>query len=85
MKWCKVPKQQMTEMEAIRAARKLYEIWVSSAVPGYNLDQIRKSMLQDFRYRRERPQFAAVTREIRGQLILLGKIRKVLAAEGKGE
>jgi hypothetical protein len=36
---------------------------------------IRESMLKDLRYRVNRPEFASVVREIRGHLVLLGKLR----------
>lgn len=72
----------MNWMEACRESQKLYQMWVGK-VPseGVNLDRIHTSMLQDYRWRRNKPQFSGVVREIRGQFVLLGKIRKVLATD----
>jgi len=73
----------MDVSEAIKHAYKLHREWVSDREiregKGYDLDRIHASMLQDYRYRRGKPQFAAVCQEIWGQFTLLGKIRKALA------
>jgi hypothetical protein len=71
----------VTIQEAIRHAYHLHKMWVGSgtAEKPYDLDRVHASMLQDYRYRRKKPQFAGEVRENRGQFDLLGKIRKVLA------
>jgi hypothetical protein len=73
----------MTAQQAITHAYRLHEVWIGvndiRQGRGYDLNRIRASMLQDYRYRRGKPQFAGVAREIRGQLSLLGKVRKALA------
>ncbi len=69
---------------ALQNAQHLYQMWISSKFPIDGvmtqgaLDRVHTSMLQDYRYRRGKPQFAAVCREIRGQFVLLGKVRKAL-------
>jgi hypothetical protein len=66
---------------AIRHANRLWEIWIGPLCrkpQGFDFDRIHASMLQDYRYRRNKPQFAGVCREIRGQFVLLGKVRKAL-------
>lgn len=71
---------------ALKNAQHLYQMWISSKFPidgvmtESALNRIRASMLQDYRYRLGKPQFAAVCREIRGQFSLLGKIRKAVIA-----
>ncbi len=73
----------MTASNAISKACELYSIWIGKATSieacsPDGLKRIRSSMLQDFRYRRDKPQFAGVVREIRGQFVTLGKVRKAL-------
>ncbi len=76
----------MTIHEAWGVVGKLWNQWCYrqsmhtwEAETGKNgVEAIRASMLQDLRYRRDKPVFASVTREIRGQLVQLGKARKVL-------
>ena len=66
---------------AIQHAYKLQEMWIGKRKPGeigFDFERIRRSMLQDYRYRRGKPQFSGVAREIRGQFVLLGKVRKTL-------
>ena len=68
---------EMTWQTALKHARYLYTMWVS-AHGEIDLDRIHASMLQDYQYRRGKPEFAAVCRDIRGQFVLLGKVRKAL-------
>lgn len=71
----------MTESQALQVAVNLYSIWIGplrDKLPGYHFERIRQSIRQDWRYRRDKPQFKAVAREAYGHLILLGKARKVL-------
>ena len=72
----------ITQAEAIRFGYAMWAMWRSpqafSADKAYDWNLIRESMLHDLRYRRGKPQFAGVAREIRGQLVKLGKARKVL-------
>jgi hypothetical protein len=75
----------MTIHEAIKHAYNLHEMWVSAREiregKGYDLARVHASMLQDFRYRRTRPVFADVVREIRGQFVLLGRVRLALGVK----
>jgi hypothetical protein len=72
----------MTQSEAIDFGYAMWAMWRSStpfsSERPYDFDLIRESMLQDLRYRRGKPTFAGVTREIRGQLVKIGKARKAL-------
>jgi len=77
------PAKTMDFGTAVTEAHRLFEIWVSADKSGLDLqtilDRTQASMLHDYRYRRNHPQFAGVVREIRGQFVLLGKIRKAVA------
>lgn len=68
----------MEYMDAVRKAGELYRMWVSGD-GNVDLGRIHASILQDLRWRRDKPQYAGVVREMRGHLVLLGKIRKTLA------
>ena len=79
----------LTQTRAISEMYRLFEKWIGSvqlrnppfACNAAHMDQIRASMLQDLRYQRTREDRKAITREIRGEMILLGKIRKALLSE----
>jgi hypothetical protein len=70
----------MTTQKAITTAIALHHEWVSMH-GSFNLDRIHASMLAELRANRQWPARCtpACARETRGKLILLGKIRKVLA------
>lgn len=70
----------MEYMKAICKAGELYRIWVSGD-GKVDLDRIHASIMQDLRWRRNKPQFAGVVREMRGHLVLLGKIRKAIVKD----
>ena len=73
-----------TQSWAIKQAYWLMERWIGTteirAGKGYDLDRIHASMLHEYRYQRTRADRKGVTSEIRGELVMLGKIRKALAA-----
>ena len=69
----------MSDMEAVRTARALYVKWVGYPTDGrIDYDRMRNSMLQELRYDLTKPERRGVVREIRREMILLGKVRKVL-------
>jgi hypothetical protein len=74
----------MTANTAINHAYRLQSEWVGKPLPGscYNLDRVHASILQEHRWNRRVPGrvTAANARETHGALILLGKVRKALAA-----
>ena len=94
----------MTWIEASNKAQMLWTKWVSdkpasgilthglnAPFVAYDLDRIHASMLQEARWHRTGKSSAtpALISEVRGELILLGKVRKALAernglARGKG-
>ena len=67
---------------AILRAYDLQVMWVGTtdiqAGRGFDLDRIHRSMLQEYRFLRTRLDRKAVAKETKGQLVLLGKIRKAL-------
>jgi hypothetical protein len=74
----------MTWQEAVAIAYRLQAKWVGKVEPpdvGYNLDRIHASMLQEARWHRtgKSSASAALISETKGDLILLGKVRKALA------
>jgi hypothetical protein len=68
--------------DAIRHAYELHRVWVSAREvregKGYDLARVHKSMLQEYRYQRTLSGRVALAREIHGELVLLGKVRKAL-------
>jgi len=77
----------MSSRDAIWHAYKLWEEWIGpihgrgpdfSVTSCESLDRIHKSMRDEYRYQRTRADRKAVTREIRGKLILLGKVKAVV-------
>ncbi len=71
----------MNRSTAINAAYRLHIEWISEREilqgKGFDLDRIHKVMLTDYR-RRSSGVTQGYVRELRGQLILLGKIKKTL-------
>lgn len=72
----------MTVSQAIEHAYRLQAKWVG-VHPGvcYDLNRIHASMLQEHRWNQERPARCTpeCAKETKGELILLGKVRKALA------
>ncbi len=70
----------MTDIYSI--ARKLHLVWVGPIAPfeTYDLARVHASMLQEHRWNLKNPARCtpACARETRGQLVLLGKVRKAL-------
>lgn len=77
---------QMTYSQAITHAYELHKEFVSERDiimgKGFDLKRIHASLLQEFRWTRKTPgrMTPAAFSEIRGKLILLGKVRKAMAA-----
>lgn len=73
----------MTVSQAIKHAYRLQAEWVGKADSGtcYDLNRIHASMLQEHRWNQERPARCTpeCAKETKGDLILLGKVRKALA------
>jgi hypothetical protein len=77
---------KMTVSEAIKHAYHLYDEWIGPrklGQVGFDFDRIRRSMLQELRYDQTRGDRVGVVREIKGELVLLGKVRKVLASSAR--
>jgi hypothetical protein len=80
----------MTLNQAILATYKLQVKWVGVTDihegRGFSLDRIHASMLHEHRANVQRPARCtrACARETMGELILLGKIRKILSQTKKG-
>ena len=74
----------MPVTEAIKLAYHLHEKWVSAADirtgRGFDLDRIHASMLQEHRANLASPARCTpeCARETRGELVLLGKVRRAL-------
>lgn len=83
----------MTSNEAITHAYRLWKKWVSArpavGVNGYlihshetykafDLDYIHNCMLREYRWIRSGKVTPGLIREVKGELVLLGKIRKAL-------
>ena len=84
----------MTWQEALREAMRLQRKWVGQAYigqygctgSGYELDRIHSSILREARFHRSGKSTASagLISETKGDLIRLGKIRKVLAPKSCG-
>jgi hypothetical protein len=70
----------MTHGQAISKSYELYEEWVSFD-KQVDLNRVHASMLQEYRWTLKNPgrMTAACFSELKGKLILLGKVRKALA------
>lgn len=68
-------------LEACRRLSELHSEWgIRGERPEH--DKIRAEILRDLRYRRDKPEFAGVCRNLRAQLMELGEIRRVYKAQG---
>lgn len=73
----------MEASKAISFTRSMWLMWIGPAVPyplctKENYDKIRASITHDLSYRRNKPIFAGVVTEMRGQLSKLGMARKAM-------